>query len=151
MKSQHVSGITVALGVINIFISTYFGAFTPLLYLTLIAMFCDLITRCYAAAVSEEEKIESKKIIQGLWRKLGLILLIIMTVLLDVGLKMLAELLDIHITVNIIFTGFTLGWILIRELISNLENLKSGGIELPCFVEKALSIVEEKIESWERK
>ncbi len=135
------------LGTINIFISSYFGAFTPLLYLTLLAMFCDLITRCYAAGVSGTEKVESKKIIQGLWRKLGMVLLIILTLMLDAGLKMIACSLDIHIATNIVFTGFTLGWIFVRELISNLENLGLAGIELPGFVLKALSIAKDKIDT----
>ncbi len=139
--------VVVLTGAINIFISNYFGAFTPLLYLTLLAMFCDLITRCYSAGVSETEKVESKKIIQGLWRKLGMVLLIVLTLMLDTGLKMIATSLDIQLATNIVFTGFTLGWIFVRELISNLENLSSAGIELPSFVLKALSIAKNKIDT----
>lgn len=37
--------------------SAYFGVFTPLLVLTLSAMFCDLVTRIYAAGSSETEKV----------------------------------------------------------------------------------------------
>lgn len=130
-----------------LWLTAYFGVFTPLLVLTVLSMFCDLVTRVYAAGVSDTEKIESKKVMQGINRKLGMCMLIFLTLILDAGLVMIADTLGINVATKIIFTAFTLAWIFVRELISNLENLALAGIELPNFVVKALNIAKDKIDS----
>ncbi|QEH68230.1 phage holin family protein [Cellulosilyticum sp. WCF-2] len=132
---------------IYIWVSAYFGVFTPLLVLTLVAMFCDLVTRIYAAGSSETEKVESKKVMLGIYRKLGMCMLIILTLILDSGLVLIADTLGINVATKIIFTAFTLAWIFVRELISNLENLALAGIDLPKFIVKALNIARDKIDS----
>lgn len=139
--------LTGIVATIYIWISAYFGVFTPLLVLTLIVMFGDLTTRIYAAGASDTEKIESKKVMQGIYRKLGMCMLIFLTLILDAGLVMIADTLGINVATKIIFTAFTLAWIFVRELISNLENLALAGIELPNFVVKALNIAKDKIDS----
>ena len=130
-----------------IWLGTYFGVFTPLLVLTVLAMFSDLITRVYAASMSETEKVESKKVMKGIYKKLGMCMLICLTLILDAGLMLIAETLGINIATKIIFTAFTLAWIFVRELISNLENLALAGIELPKFIIKALNLAKDKVDS----
>lgn len=130
-----------------IWLGTYFGVFTPLLVLTVLAMFSDLITRIYAAGMSETEKVESKKVMKGIGRKLGMCMLICLTLILDAGLMLIAETLGINVATKIIFTAFTLAWIFVRELISNLENLALAGIELPKFIVKALNLAKDKIDN----
>lgn len=135
------------LGGLYIWVASYFGAFTPLLVLTVGAMLCDLCTRIYAAASSDTEKVESKKIMKGIYKKLGMCMLIVLTLLLDGGLRLISSTLGIEIATKIVFTGFTLAWIFVRELISNLENLALAGIDLPNFVIKALNIAKDKIDN----
>lgn len=130
-----------------IWLGTLFGVFTPLLILTLLTMFADLITRIYAAAVTPNEKVESKKVMQGIYKKLGMCMLICLTLILDAGLMIVAKTLGIHIATEIVFTAFTLAWIFVRELISNIENLALAGIELPKFIIKALNLAKEKVDS----
>lgn len=130
-----------------IWVGTYFGVFTPLLLLTVVAMFSDLITRVYAAGMSENEKVESKKVMKGIGRKLGMCMLICLTLILDAGLVLIANTLNIQVATKIIFTAFTLAWIFVRELISNLENLALAGIELPKFIVKALNLAKDKIDN----
>nr|DAT81689.1 MAG TPA: holin [Caudoviricetes sp.] len=130
-----------------VFLSSYFGVFTPLLVLTVLAMFSDLITRVYAAGASDVEKVESKKVMKGIYKKLGMCMLICLTLILDSGLMLIAETLGINVATKIIFTAFTLAWIFVRELISNLENLALAGIELPKFIVKALNLAKDKIDN----
>lgn len=130
----------------NIYLTNIFENFTPLLYITIVAMLADLITRIYAAARRVDEKVESKKIGQGIYKKLGLCLLILLALLVDCGLKLIADQLGINIPIKIIFTAFVLAWILIRELISNLENLQHAGIELPSFLIKTLNIARNRVD-----
>lgn len=139
--------LTGVIAAIYLWLTAYFGVFTPLLVLTLLAMFCDLVTRIYAAGSSETEKVESKKVMLGIYRKLGMCMLIFLTLILDSGLVLIANTLGINVATKIIFTAFTLAWIFVRELISNLENLVLAGIEPPKFVVKALNIAKDKIDS----
>lgn len=132
---------------INIFLTSYFGVFTPLLVIVSILMVSDLVTRVYAAAVRRDERVESKKVGVGVYRKLGLCMLIFLTLVLDRGLIIVADQLQIEIATKIIFTALTLSWIFVRELISNLENLQWAGVELPHFVVAALNIAKDKIDS----
>lgn len=130
----------------NMVCTNYFGSMTPLLYIVIILMGMDLITRVYAAASRADEKIQSKKVIAGLYKKLGLCFLIILSLILDVGVKELSVSLGITIATKIIFTNLTLAWLFVRELISNLENLQWAGVELPIFIVRALSLAKEKVD-----
>ena len=139
--------ITCALSSIYILVNNLFGVFTPLVLVTTIAMLTDLLTRLYAVSMRDDEKLESKKVLQGLAKKLGLCLLICITLTMDAGLMIIADTLNFELSVHTVFTGFTLAWILVRELISNLENLAYAGVALPQFVVKALNTAKDKIDS----
>lgn len=131
---------------LNIFLGGYFGVFTPLLWIVIILMVLDLITRIYAAAVRTDDKPESKKVLVGVYRKLGMCFLIVLSMLLDFGLLQLAETLGITVVTKIIFTALTLAWIFVREFISNLENLQYAGVELPNFILSALDVAKDKVD-----
>jgi len=117
--------------VIYAFIANVFGAFTPLLIITLGAMLADLITRMYAARVRPDEQIESKLVIKGIYKKIGMCMLIVLALMVDIALPILADLIGINIVSKIMVTALVMAWILIREIISNAENLQHAGIELP--------------------
>ena len=134
------------IGATNLIIMNAFGVFTPLLYVVLLLMLMDLVTRVYAASIRKDERAESRKVLKGLYRKLGLCLLIILSLILDLGLREIANNLGIHIAGKIIFTALTLAWLFVREVISNLENLQWAGIELPSFILKAITLTQEKVE-----
>ena len=131
---------------INLFLADYFGVFTPLLWAVLGLMVFDLVTRVYAAAVRPDERAESKKVLQGIYRKLGMCFLIVLSLVLDFGLQQMSVSLGINIVSKIIFTALTLAWIFVRELISNLENLQWAGVELPKFIVKALNLAKDKVD-----
>ncbi|MHC1750789.1 MAG: phage holin family protein [Cellulosilyticaceae bacterium] len=134
------------IAIINMYLTGVFGVFTPLAYLVCGLMVADLITRAYAAGRRDDEKVQSKKVIEGIYKKLGMIMLIVLSLLLDYGATQLANGLGITITSKVIFTALTLAWIFVREFISNLENLQHAGIELPPFITKALNIAKDKVD-----
>lgn len=140
---------TVIVGVIAViyaFIANIFGAFTPLLIITVGAMLADLITRIYAASSREDERVESKLVMKGIYKKLGLCMLIVLALMTDKALLIIADAIGINILSKIMFTALVMAWLLIRELISNLENLQHAGMELPTFLVKALGIAKDKID-----
>jgi phage-related holin len=141
------AGLVGVIAVIYAFIASIFGAFTPLLIITLGAMFADLITRIYAARVRPDEKVESKLVIKGIYKKLGMCMLIVLALLLDEALLILADVIGISVISKIMVTALVMAWLLVRELISNAENLQHAGIELPSFLVKILGIAKDKIDS----
>lgn len=135
-----------AFAAINILVTNTFGAFTPLLWLTVGLMVFDLVTRIYAAGARKDEKVESKKVWTGLYRKLGMCFLIVASLAVDYGFIEIANNLGIQIATKVIFTALTLAWIFVRELISILENINHAGVELPGFIVKALNIAKDKVD-----
>jgi phage-related holin len=141
------AGLVGVIAVIYAFIASIFGAFTPLLIITLGAMFADLITRIYAARVRPDEEVESKLVIKGIYKKLGMCMLIILALILDKALLILADVIGISVVSKIMVTALVMSWLLVRELISNAENLQHAGIELPDFLIKILGIAKDKIDN----
>lgn len=135
------------IAVLYAFLANIFGVFTPLLIITVGAMFADLITRVYAASVRDDEKPESKLVMKGIYKKIGLCMLIVLALMVDKALLIIAQALGINIISKIMFTALVMAWLLVRELISNAENLQHGGVELPAFLVKALGIAKDKIDS----
>lgn len=135
------------LAIVYAFIANIFGAFTPLLIITLGAMFADLCTRIYAARARKDEEVESKLVMKGIYKKLGMCMLIVLALMVDKALLILTDAVGINIVSKIMFTALVMAWLLVRELISNLENLQHAGIELPSFLIKALGIAKDKIDS----
>lgn len=135
------------IAVIYAFLVNIFGAFTPLLIITLVSMFVDLITRMYAAASREDEKIESRLVLKGIYKKIGMCMLIVLALMVDKSLLLLAAILNINIVSKIFVTALVMAYILVRELISNVENLQHGGVEIPSFLLKILGLAKDKIDS----
>lgn len=135
------------IAVIYAFLVNIFGAFTPLLIITLVSMFADLITRMYAAASRSDEKIESKLVLKGIYKKIGMCMLIVLALMVDKSLLLLAAILNINIVSKIFVTALVMAYILVRELISNVENLQHGGVEIPSFLLKILGLAKDKIDT----
>lgn len=132
-------------GVVNALVVNVFGVFTPLLYVVLGLMLFDLGSRMYAAAMREDEKVESKKVFKGFGSKFGMIMLIFLSVLIDYGLGIVIELVlglaGIESPISIIAVmPFTLAWIFIREATSICENLVHAGVNVPRFIISALTV-----------
>lgn len=139
--------IAACLTIFNVIMTQCFGKVTALFWMVMGLMGMDLVTRIYAAGVRADERIESRKIMKGLYHKMGLCLFIMLSLILDLGLKEMTQLLGIQVMGKIIFTNVTLAWIFVRELISNLENLQRAGIEMPLFMMKALNKTQDKVET----
>ena len=107
--------IAIILGLINGALANIFGGFQLLLYITLGSMFCDLVTRCIAASLKENDKVESKKVLLGIKNKAAMCMLIVVALLFDTGLRLLvaqlgigADLLTLHEELNLSNTCFAM-------------------------------------------
>lgn len=150
MKDNLKQTILYSLGLVNMALVSFFGAFTPLLWLVLGAMIFDLISRMYAAGIRDDEKIESKKVFHGIYSKLGMVMLVILSLVMDAGITIILSLIlglaGIASPKIIAVMPFCLAWIFIRECTSIVENLQHAGIKIPSFITKALSITNTAID-----
>ena len=74
-------------------------------------------------------------------------MLIVLALMVDKSLLLLAAILNINIVSKIFVTALVMAYILVRELISNVENLQYGGVEIPSFLLKILGLAKDKIDS----
>lgn len=144
---QAKQGAVCVLGITNMCLFKIFGGFLPFLYLAAGVMLFDLVSRIYAVGMREDEKVEKDKVMKGFGKKVGLILLIILALCIDQGLKLILQLLGLKIVSLIVITAFTMAWIFIRETISIADNLAYGGVDIPPFVIKALTKTKDTLDN----
>lgn len=142
-------------GVLNILMVNLFNGYQSLFYFVVLLMVLDLVTRCYAASIRKDEKIEDEKFIFGLKKKLGLVLLIGLSIIIDAGINLVGnvfeEYLNIalpHITAAI---PLVLAWLFIKESSSIINNLVHGGVNVPGFLVKMVTSAEESIDNVQEK
>lgn len=131
---------------INIYAINAFGLLAPLLWLNIVLMFLDLITRILAAHVTEHQQVSSKKCFKGIYKKIGMCILIFLSLIMDNGLIKISVGLGLNIPTKVLFSALVLAWIFIRELISNIENLVDAGVEIPQFLLKNLDKIKNEID-----
>lgn len=138
------------IGIINMCIVNLFGGFSVLLYLVIMLMFMDLVSKCYAVSVREDTKVQNDKIMYGLKKKFGLVLLIILSLIIDCGLNIVVGTIGDYIEITFphitAIMPLTLAWLFVKESYSICENLVYGGIKVPSIITKALTSTENAIE-----
>lgn len=138
------------LGVVNMFIVNLFGGFSVLLYLVIMLMFLDLISKCYAVSAREDTKVENDKLMYGLKKKFGLVLLIVLALIVDCGLNIVVGTVGEYIEITLpnitAIMPLTLAWLFVKEAYSICENLVYGGVKVPSIITKALTSTESAIE-----
>lgn len=144
LRSQMVLVVTM----INLILTHYFGERTILVYMVVALMGLDVITHLYAHSIGRKDG--RKEVIRDLMRilyiKIGMILFILLSLILEIGLKIIIQLVGIKIMDKMILTNLTLAWLFVREMMSNLENLKKAGVEMPSFILQILSRVKVKVD-----
>lgn len=126
-------------------ISQWFGGFDSAICTLAIFMVLDYATGVCCAAVfktspkSKDGKLESRAGLKGIFRKFGMLILVLVGARLDI-------MLDVNLVKDcVIFT------LCANELISITENLGIMGVPLPPIIKKAISILNEKGEGNDKK
>lgn len=118
-----------------------------------LAMLIDYITGMLAA---KKEGIEhpnnkkygwnSKKSIQGIYKKVGYIVIDLVAIITDYLIYAISKELELSFKSQTFFGILVSIWLIINELISILENSARMGAKLPAFLQKILSELKKNIE-----
>ncbi|MBQ3165254.1 MAG: phage holin family protein [Lachnospiraceae bacterium] len=143
----------ICISMTGLIIGEKFGLLFPAISLLTILMILDYFSGMLAA---KKEAVEhpndsrygwsSKKSIIGIYKKLGYIMTIIVSVSIDYVLQLYGEKLGIEIQMKTVFGLLVTIWLIINELISILENAGRMGVELPQLLKRTLAELKKDIE-----
>lgn len=106
----------------------------------------DYITGLMAAKFREDGGISSYKSIRGIYKKIGMWMLVIVGVFADVLIQYSVECAGIEIAVPFVVATVVAVWLVVNELISILENLKDSGVKIPPFLMPLMKYINRKVE-----
>ena len=106
----------------------------------------DYITGLMAAKFREDGGISSYKSIRGIYKKIGMWMLVIVGAFVDVLIQYSVECAGIEIAVPFVVATVVAVWLGVNELISILENLKDSGVKIPPFLMPLMKYIKRKVE-----
>ena len=106
----------------------------------------DYITGLMAAKFREDGGISSYKSIRGIYKKIGMWMLVIVGAVVDVLIQYSVECAGIEIAVPFVVATVVAVWLVVNELISILENLKDSGVKIPPILIPLMKYINSKVE-----
>lgn len=110
---------------------------------------CNLIdyaTGLLAAKYRLDGGISSYKSIRGIFKKIGMWLLIIVGSFMDILIQYAAECMGLGITIPFVVATFVAVWLVVNEMISILENLIDIGVNMPPFLMPVVKYIKKQVE-----
>lgn len=110
---------------------------------------CNLIdyaTGLLAAKYRKDGGISSYKSIRGIFKKIGMWLLIIVGSFMDILIQYAAECMGLGITIPFVVATFVAVWLVVNEMISILENLIDIGVNMPPFLMPIVKHIKKQVE-----
>ena len=110
---------------------------------------CNLIyyaTGLLAAKYRQDGGISSYKSIRGIFKKIGMWLLIIVGSFMDILIQYAAECMGLGITIPFVVATFGAVWLVVNEMISILENLIDIGVNMPPFLMPVVKYIKKQVE-----
>lgn len=143
--------ITLSLSILTGLISSYFEAYGVIFVFVCLAIIFDVITGL-VASVANGVAITSGKARKGFWKKICLLLALLLGIFMDAFLPQLLLVVNIQLERNLPF-GLIIGcYIILNELISIAENIVStNSIAMPTWIIKWLKGAKKEIDEIEEK
>ena len=110
---------------------------------------CNLIdyaTGLLAAKYRQDGGISSYKSIRGIFKKIGMWLLIVVGSFMDILIQYAAECMGLGITIPFVVATFVAVWLVVNEIISILENLIDIGVNMPPFLMPVVKYIKKQVE-----
>ena len=130
------------------------GLFIPLIGLLILLMLTDYFSGLLAAKKealehpnSKKYGLSSKKGIIGIYKKVGYIITIFITICIDYIIYKFADEMGLQYNSKTIFSLLVTCWFIINEIISILENTGRMGVELPKFLKNTLVEMKKDIDN----
>lgn len=138
----YIKGIIAAVAA---FFSAKLGILGPMLLVLIGVMIVDYLTGMTASR--KEGKINSKKGMWGIIKKLMYVVVVAVGMLMDWLILTTAESIGAHIPIQTFFGLLVAIWLIINELISILENLTRIGTPMPDFLVRLVKSFKVSVES----
>ena len=106
----------------------------------------DYVTGLVAAKYRQDGGISSYKSIRGIFKKIGMWLLIIVGSFMDILIQYAVECVGLGLTVPFVVATVVAVWLVVNEIISILENLMDIGVNMPPFLMPVVKYIKKNVE-----
>ena len=106
----------------------------------------DYVTGLVAAKYRQDGGISSYKSIRGIFKKIGMWLLIIVGAFMDILIQYAVECVGLGLTVPFVVATVVAVWLVVNEIISILENLMDLGVNMPPFLMPVVKYIKKQVE-----
>lgn len=127
------------------FLSSLLGILAIPVVLMVICNIIDYVTGLMASQYRDED-INSYKSIKGIFKKVGMWLLVVVGAIMDQLLLYASDTLGIALPFTFLVACVVAIWIICNELISILENIQDMGINIPAFMEPIVRHIKTQVE-----
>ena len=107
----------------------------------------DYVTGLVAAKYRQDGGISSYKSIRGIFKKIGMWLLIIVGAFMDILIQYAVECVGLGLTVPFVVATVVAVWLVVNEIISILENLMDIGVNMPPFLMPVVKYIKKQVET----
>ena len=105
----------------------------------------DYVTGLVAAKY-RQDGISSYKSIRGIFKKVGMWLLIVVGSFMDILIQYAVECMGLEITIPFVVSTIVAVWLVVNEIISILENLIDIGVKMPPFLMPIVKYIKKQVE-----
>ena len=106
----------------------------------------DYVTGLVAAKYRQDGGISSYKSIRGIFKKIGMWLLIIVGSFMDILIQYAVECVGLGLTVPFVVATVVAVWLVVNEIINILENLIDIGVNMPPFLMPIVKYIKKQVE-----
>ncbi len=147
IKIDNINSIKAAIVTVFAGISACLGWFGWLVIIFVSSMSGDMITGMMVAAKNNEWS--SKVNREGIWRKFGSIVAVLVTAVLDIVIGMVVNNIPsvtLPFTYTVLLCPIVLLWYIIGELGSIIENVGKMGAPVPAFLKKIIAVFKNTVD-----
>ena len=126
-------------------VTSFLGTLAIPVYLLVACNLIDYITGIIASN-NRGQRLSSYKGISGIYKKVGMYLLIIVGVFVDIMIHYITSSVGWEIKVNYIVGCVVAIWLVLNEIISILENLNDVGTPMPPFLMPLVKMIKGQVE-----
>lgn len=128
------------------FLMSWLGILAIPVFLLVGCNLIDYATGLVAAKYRQDGGISSYKSIRGIFKKVGMWLLVIVGSFMDVLIQYAVECVGLGLTVPFVVATLVAVWLVVNEIISILENLIDIGVNMPPFLMPIVKYIKKQVE-----
>lgn len=144
-KMEQATYIKAAITAVFAFLTSLLGVLALPVVLMVVCNLIDYVTGLMASGYRDED-INSYKSMKGIFKKVGMWLLVVVGAIIDQLLLYTSDTLGIALPFTFLVACIVAVWIICNELISILENLQDMGVNMPGFLRPLVKHIKTQVE-----